>query len=88
MTDAAPAPGRNGTPGGELSGMDVRLAAYAFGHLSARATPVGSGARPLRARLTRRRAEVPAGLRRLRAGAGLGPDPSRLARGDGQPVHY
>lgn len=91
MTDAAAGAGRNRAPGAEVTCMDVRLTAYAFGHLSARTAPANPAARALRpARGTgaRRRSEIPAALRRRRAGADLGPDPSRLASGGGQPVHY
>lgn len=70
--------------------MDLLLAGYAFGHLSARTAPATVATRPApagRAR-GRRRSEIPPALRRRRAGAGLGPDLTRLARGSSEGLHY
>jgi hypothetical protein len=70
--------------------MDVRLTAYAFGHLSARTAPTTPATRALRPARVRgaRRSEVPAALRRRRAGAGLGPELARLESGGSQTLDH
>jgi len=91
VTETSSGRGRNGPAGGEVTAMDVRLAAFLFGHLSPRPAPAPlatRAARPAPVRAGRRRAEIPASLRRRRAGAGLGPDLTRLASGSREGLHY
>ena len=89
MTDASAPGAGTALTAAKSPGMDVRLTAYAFGHLSARTAPGRLVTRAVRpARVARRRAELPPALRRRRAGTGLGPDLTRLASGSRQGLHY